>query len=244
MTAALQDQAEGLRRLVNVRAVRCIGLLGPSDLGLGVLADAMAVAWSQRNRQTLVIEARSVAEPLTDDAPRARLPNSSQALLVWGQQLAPADVVLGLLDPLDQGWPCLAFDEFVMVASATPNHLTQAYAQLKALSALSGRTSCHVMFTRTPASAATRPMQNLQQTARKFLGCVPAELGIIPDDPALAQAAAIGRNAVESHPKSPAVRAIRVAVERLDSLAPQPGDWSAWLQRLSLALQGRPGGKP
>jgi hypothetical protein len=41
----------------------------------------------------------------------------------------------------------------------------------------------------------------------------------------------------------PRTRLGRLA-QRLDSLAPQPGDWSAWLQRLSLALQRRPGGKP
>jgi hypothetical protein len=232
LSAALRDQAEGLRRMVNVRAVRCVGVLGPRDLGLELLADALADAWQQRGRSVLVVEMR----PRPASAPEpGDMPPDGADPSAWFAALPQADVVLGLLDPLERAWPCLGFDEFVMVASGRPEHLTRAYAQLKSLSSTTGRTSCHVLFTRTPEAAATLPMQNIQQTARRFLGCVPAALGSVPDDAVLQQAAQLGQSAVEAHPRSPAVRAIRLAVERLDSMAPQTTDWSAWLQRLTRA---------
>ena len=238
MSAAVRDQAEGLRRMVNVRSVRCVGVLGPRDLDLELLADAMADAWQQRSRSVLVLEMRRSAGGGLASA--TALPPAGGDLQAWLAALPAADVVLGLLDPMDLSWPCLGFDEFVMVASARPEHLTRAYSQLKALSATTGRTSCHVMFTRTAQAAAALPMENIRNTARRFLGCVPEALGCVPDDEVLAQAARTGLRAVEAHPRSPAVRAIRLAVERLDSMAPRTSDWSDWLQRLTRAggLQG------
>ncbi len=238
MSTAVRDQAEGLRRMVNVRSVRCVGVLGPRDLDLELLADAMADAWQQRSRSVLVLEMRRSAGGGLASA--TALPPAGGDLQAWLAALPAADVVLGLLDPMDLSWPCLGFDEFVMVASARPEHLTRAYSQLKALSATTGRTSCHVMFTRTAQAAAALPMENIRNTARRFLGCVPEALGCVPDDEALAQAARPGLRAVEAHPRSPAVRAIRLAVERLDSMAPRTSDWSDWLQRLTRAggLQG------
>lgn len=236
MSDSLRDQAEGLRRMVNVRAVRCVGIVGPRDLGLEGLADALADAWQQRGRSVLVLEMRPRAAK-GSGSPSEELPADGADLAGWLAALPPADVVLGLLDPTERAWPCLGYDEFVMVASGRPEHLTRAYAQLKALSATAGRTSCHVLFNRTADAAAILPMQNIQQTARRFLGCVPEALGCLPDDAVLVQASRLGRSAVESHPRSPAVRAIRLAVERLDSMAPRTTDWSAWLQRLTHAGQ-------
>ena len=235
MSTALRDQAEGLRRMVNVRAVRCVGVLGPRDLDLELLAAAMADAWQQRSRSVVVLEMRPGASRKLTDAKATAMPAAAHDLPAWLAALPPADVVLGLLDPLERAWPCLGFDEFVMVASARPEHLTRAYSQLKALSATTGRTSCHVMFTRTAEASAALPMQNIQNTARRFLGCVPEALGSVPDDAVLAQSALLGLRAVEAHPRSPAVRAIRLAVERLDSMAPRTTDWSDWLQRLTRA---------
>lgn len=243
MSSAQRDQAEGLRRMVNVRAVRCVGLLGPRDLGLELLVEGLADAWQQRGRSVLVLEMRAPQRDQPAPAlPAATLPTDGAGLAAWLAALPPADVVLGLLDPAEHAWPCLGFDEFVMVASARPHHLTRAYAQLKALSATTGRTRCHVMFNRTLEAAAIVPMQNIQQTARRFLGCVPEALGSVPDDAVLLQSAQLGLSAVEAHPRSPAVRAIRLAVERLDSMAPRTTDWSAWLQRLkqASALQRAP----
>jgi hypothetical protein len=234
MSTAVRDQAEGLRRMVNVRSVRCVGVLGPRDLDLELLADGLADAWQQRSRSVLVLEMRRSAAGSGKPAATA-LPPAAGDLQAWLTALPAVDVVLGLLDPMELPWPCLGFDEFVMVSSARPEHLTRAYSQLKALSATTGRTSCHVMFTRTAESAATLPMDNIRNTARRFLGCVPEALGCVPDDEVLAQAARNGLRAVEAHPRSPAVRAIRLAVERLDSMAPRTSDWSDWLQRLSRA---------
>jgi len=223
--------------MVNVRAVRCVGMVGPRDLGLERLAEALADAWQQRGRSVLVLEMRP--RPAAARAPMqpGELPAEGADLGGWLATLPPADVVLGLLDPMERAWPCLGFDEFVMVASGRPEHLTRAYAQLKALSATTGRTSCHVMFNRTAEAAAILPMQNIQQTARRFLGCVPEALGSVADDAVLQQSSQLGLSAVEAHPRSPAVRAIRLAVERLDSMAPRTTDWSAWLQRLTHARQ-------
>jgi len=240
MSAAVRDQAEGLRRMVNVRSVRCVGVLGPRELDLELLVDAMADAWRQRSRSVLVLEMRRGGDARPGSGPAAALPAPERDLDAWLTQLPAADVVLGLLDPMEMAWPCLGFDEFVMVASARPEHLTRAYAQLKALSATTGRTSCHVMFTRTAQDAAKVPMDNLRNTARRFLGCVPEALGCVPDDAVLAQSARTGLCAIEAHPRSPAVRALRLAVERLDSMAPRTSDWSDWLQRLARAndMQG------
>lgn len=236
MNILQRDQAEGLRRMVSVRAVRCVGLFGPRELALELLADAMADAWQQRGRSVLVVEMRPAVSSGNHRDGRG-VPPDARSLSDWLATLPAADVVLGLLDPPEQSWPCLGFDEFVIVASARPTHLTRAYAQLKALSTTTGRTSCHVMFTRTSGPAAMVPMKNIQETARRFLGCVPEALGNVPDDDILLQSARLGINAVEAHPRSPAVRAIRLAVERLDSMAPQTTDWSAWLQRLTQAAQ-------
>jgi len=235
MSTAVRDQAEGLRRMVNVRSLRCVGLLGPRDLDLELLAEALADAWQQRGRSAVVLELRPEAAERRAQAKAMALPPADAGLPAWLAALPPADVVLGLLDPLERAWPCLGFDEFVMVASARPEHLTRAYSQLKALSACTGRTSCHVMFTRTAEAAASVPMQNIQNTARRFLGCVPEALGSIPDDAVLLQSSLRGVRAVEAHPRSPAVRAVRLAVERLDSMAPRTSDWSDWLQRLERA---------
>jgi len=235
MTAAVRDQAEGLRRMVNVSSVRCVGVLGPRELGLELLANALRDAWQQRGRSVLVVEMRRPATAEAGLRAAPALPPDSADLTGWLSALPAADVILGLLDPIERAWPCLGFDEFVMVASGTPEHLTRAYAQLKALSATTGRTSCHVMFTRTPEAVAQVPMQNIQETARRFLGCVPEALGCVPDDTLLEQSSRLGLSAVETHPRAPAVRAIRVAVERLDSMAPRTHDWSAWLQRLAKA---------
>ncbi len=239
MSTAVRDQAEGLRRMVNVRSVRCVGVLGPRDLDLELLADAMADAWAQRSRSALVLEMRR-GTGIGGTAIANTLPAAGHDLDTWLAGLRPADVVLGLLDPIDLAWPCLGFDEFVMVASARPEHLTRAYSQLKALSATTGRTSCHVMFTRTEQAAATLPMENLRNTARRFLGCVPEALGCVPDDEVLSRSAQAGMRAVEAHPRSPTVRAIRLAVERLDSMAPRTSDWSDWRERLTRA-SGMPG---
>ncbi|NBU58662.1 MAG: hypothetical protein EBS23_02570 [Betaproteobacteria bacterium] len=235
MSTAVRDQAEGLRRMVNVRSVRCVGVLGPRDLDLELLADALADAWQQRGRSVVVLELRPDASDRRGSGAAIALPPTAAELPAWLGALPPVDVVLGVLDPLERAWPCLGFDEFVMVASARPEHLTRAYSQLKALSACTGRTSCHVMFTRTAAEAANVPMQNIQNTARRFLGCVPEALGSIPDDAVLLQSAQLGLRAVEAHPRSPAVRVVRLAVERLDSMAPRTTDWSDWLQRLDRA---------
>jgi len=234
MSTAVRDQAEGLRRMVNVRSVRCVGVIGPRDLDLELLVDAMADAWRQRSRSVLVLEMRR-GNAQNGAAKATTLPAPGHALDTWLNGLPAADVVLGLLDPVELAWPCLGFDEFVMVASARPEHLTRAYSQLKTLSATTGRTSCHVMFTRTAQDAAKVPMDNLRNTARKFLGCVPEALGCVPDDAVLAQSVRTGLCAVEAHPRSPAVRAVRLAVERLDSMAPRTSDWSDWLQRLARA---------
>lgn len=243
MNTSVRDQAEGLRRMVNVRAVRCVGILGPRDLGLDLLADTMADAWQQRGRSVLVLDMRLPAAGSPERTPDPEVMPADGAMLdAWLAALPPADVVLGLLDPMERAWPCLGFDEFVMVASGRPDHLTRAYAQLKTLSATTGRTNCHVMFTRTAESAALLPMQNIQQTARRFLGCVPEALGCVADDAVLRHSAQLGLSAVEAHPRSPAVRALRLAVERLDSMAPRTTDWSAWLQRLTQA--GRVGKAP
>jgi len=235
MTSAVRDQAEGLRRMVNVRSVRCVGLLGPRELDLELLADALADAWRQRSRSVLVLDLRRCSAGRPGSSPGTTLPTNDRELNAWLAALPVADVVLGLLDPMELGWPCLGFDEFVMVASARPEHLTRAYAQLKSLSATTGRTSCHVMFTRTEQAAATLPMDNLRNTARRFLGCVPEALGCVPDDGVLSRSARAGLRAVEAHPRSPTVRALRLAVERLDSMAPRTSDWSDWLQRLARA---------
>ncbi|MBU3693656.1 MAG: MinD/ParA family protein [Rhodocyclaceae bacterium] len=245
MSASVRDQAEGLRRLVNVRAVRCVGVLGPRDLDLDLVADALADAWQQRGRSVLVVELRPTSAAGRAGAPGVAraMPAAQDDLSGWLAALPSADVVLGLLDPMERAWPCLGFDEFVMVASGRPDHLTRAYAQLKTLSATSGRSSCHVLFSRTAESAALLPMQNIQQTARRFLGCVPEALGCMPDDAILHQSAQQGLSAVEAHPRAPAVRAIRLAVERLDSMAPRTTDWSAWLQRLTRAA-GQAGRAP
>lgn len=223
--------------MVNVRSVRCVGMLGPRDLGLDLLAGAMADAWQQRGRSALVVEMRPPAGRAGATGARAvpALPPDGTDLSGWLAALPPADVVLGLLDPIERAWPCLGFDEFVMVASGSRKHLTHAYSQLKSLSATTGRTSCHVMFTRTADAVAQVPMQNIQETARRFLGCVPEALGCLPDDAVLEQSARLGLSAVEAHPRSPGVRALRLAVERLDSMAPRTTDWSAWLQRLTQA---------
>jgi len=223
--------------MVNVRSVRCVGLLGPRDLDLESLAHAMADAWQQRSRSAVVLEMRrGTAARSGNSAPLpAAMPLAERDLEPWLAALPAVDVVLGLLDPIELAWPCLGFDEFVMVASARPEHLTRAYSQLKALSATTGRTRCHVMFTRTEQTAATLPMENLRNTARRFLGCVPEALGCVPDDEILTRSARTGLRAVEAHPRSPTVRAIRLAVERLDSMAPQSSDWSEWLHRLSRA---------
>ncbi|MCF8191417.1 MAG: hypothetical protein K9J04_00990 [Burkholderiales bacterium] len=235
MNAAVRDQAEGLRRMVNVRSVRCVGVLGPRELDLELLADAMADAWQQRSRSVLVLDLRG-GTPAGQGRPAGTtLPAAGLELGAWLAALPIVDVVLGLLDPVELPWPCLGFDEFVMVASARPEHLTRAYVQLKSLSAVTGRTSCHVMFTRTEQAAATLPMDNLRNTARRFLGCVPEALGCIPDDAVLLRSARAGLRAVEAHPRSPTVRALRLAVERLDSMAPRTDDWSEWLQRLRRA---------
>lgn len=237
MSTAVRDQAEGLRRMVNVRSVRCVGVLGPRDLDLELLTDAMADAWRQRSRSVLVLDLRRDTRP---DGTAASLAADGRSVQAWLGTLPASDVVLGLLDPMELAWPCLGFDEFVMVASARPEHLTRAYAQLKTLSATTGRTSCHVMFTRTAQDAAKVPMDNLRNTARRFLGCVPEALGCVPDDEVLARSARTGLCAIEAHPRSPAVRAVRLAVERLDSMAPRTSDWSDWLQRLAHAkdMQG------
>lgn len=235
MNPAVRDQAEGLRRMVNVRSVRCVGVLGPRELDLELLADALADAWQQRSRSVLVLDLRRDAASRPGAAAGTALPATDSELKAWLAALPAADVVLGLLDPMELSWPCLGFDEFVMVASARPEHLTRAYAQLKSLSATTGRTSCHVMFTRTDQAAASRPMDNLRNTARRFLGCVPEALGCIPDDEVLSRSARAGLRAIEAHPRSPTVRAVRLAVERLDSMAPRTSDWSDWLQRLTRA---------
>jgi hypothetical protein len=235
MTTALRDQAEGLRRMVNVSSVRCVGVLGPRELGLELLANALRDAWQQRGRSVLVVEMRLPVAAGAGLRAAPALPPDGADLTSWLATLPAADVILGLLDPIERAWPCIGFDEFVMVASGAPDPLTRAYAQLKALSATTGRTSCHVMFTRTPEAVVQVPMQNIQATARRFLGCVPEALGYVPDDTVLEQSSRLGLSAVETHPRAPAVRAIRAAVERLDSMAPRTHDWSAWLQRLAKA---------
>lgn len=225
--SAVRDQAEGLRRLGTADGVRCLALVGPPGCGVGTLGDAMASAWRQRGRGVALIEGRG--RPASHRMP---LPARPADLADWAAGETAHDVVIALVDPEETPWPCLAFDEFVVIASSDPGHLTFAYGQLKAIARTAGRPVCHVMLNRTSESAASQPLQNFQQTARRYLGCVPDLLGAVPADPLIGQATASGLDPVTDHPRSPAVRAIRSAVERLDGRPPAKLSWAGWTERL------------
>ncbi len=235
MSAAIDDQAAGLRRLVRPTQTRCWGLLGASGAGLTLVGSAIAEAWRQRGHSVLLLDGRKPARLAQPGIPAPTTQGSD-----WATHLPPADIVIGLLQPEQRPGPCLAFDEFIVLASPAPQHLTSAYRQLKALSALVGRADCQILVNLCSDDRAANLMDNLRHTARQFLGCAPAALGAIPTDPTVASVhtgaeGGPGADLLRRFPRAPAARRLRELVERLDQAAARGSHWADWLKRLNHA---------
>ncbi len=123
--------------------------------------------------------------------------------------------------------------DVVVVATAEPLSLADAYACLKVLSQR-GVTRAFVLpnAARSP-SQADEIVARLSALVTRFLPLELVPLPPVPWDPQVAESAAAGVPVVANCPESPASRALRKAVQRLDALA-RPADerdvMGGWLQ--------------
>ena|GEM_PF-424953 len=115
---------------------------------------------------------------------------------------------------------CLSAQELVVVVNPEVTSLTDAYALIKVLRGRGLSWPPLVLVNRAPnAQAAELAFRRIQATAQKHLSLNCVSLGHLPEDAAVARAAALQRAVLEAFPQSPFARAVAEAAGRLTRAA-------------------------
>lgn len=107
---------------------------------------------------------------------------------------------------------CLASEEIVVVVNPEATSVADAYALIKVLRENGLWKNPLVVVNRARSQTLARAVfDRLSQTTRRYLGISCHFLAAIPDDPAMARAAALRQPVVQAEPRSPASTAIQLA---------------------------------
>lgn len=175
------------------------------------LLDAMQVAGGGK---AALVRCRPGLNLLQADRTLRSLRRAPDQIASWLSQVLDsvresADLLV-LDSPAEALAPAAAAQDLILVTGPDADGLTHGYRTLKRLAAQTARRRAFVLVNRAPSAAhARRIAGNLARTAGEFLGMNLDELGWLPNDGCIAQAAAAGQPVLDLFPHAPVARALR-----------------------------------
>jgi flagellar biosynthesis protein FlhG len=188
---------------------RAAHLLGATP-GVDLL-DAMQVAGGGR---AALVRCRTGLNLLQADRTLRSLRRAPDQIASWLSQVLDsvresADMLV-IDGPAEALAPAAAARDLILVTGPDAQSLTHSYRTLKRLAAQTARRRAFVLVNRAPSAAhASRIFGNLARTASEFLGMTLDELGWLPDDECIREAAAAGQPVLDLFPHAPVGRVLR-----------------------------------
>ena len=123
--------------------------------------------------------------------------------------------------------PEIAQSELIVLTSAAPASIKQAYGQIKMLQARLGQRPVYLLVVGASAQQADLIQQNMGLASSRYLAITLTSLGHVPADEQLAQAESVGRAILDSNPVAEASVAFRKMAAQLISNVQGRPDFSA-----------------
>ncbi len=212
------DQAQGLRRMFAPGAARVIEVLAASPgVGRRTVAVQLADALARAGRDTRLVDGdrfSAAGGAAEHDTQAASLMGAAAAGV--SAHAAPDVILVTASTPHALPWTGAAAAQTLLVVAAAAPAITAAYAWLKRVASQFPALRCHVLVNRAASEAEARKvLRNLAGAARAYLGIQLQGCGFVPEDPALALAAARGESVLQADPQAPASRALHQVTQRL-----------------------------
>ena len=224
-----------------VNAGSAVQLLDASQNSTGIAAHAhpalSACLWSVAQQD------RGHEQAVREQAQGVRLARLSRQPLHGkpDAELEKLSLLLRMLRPESNFWlididlaqddpfvlPEIAQSELIVLTSAAPASIKQAYGQIKMLQARLGQRPVYLLVVGTSAQQADLIQQNMAQASSRYLAITLTSLGNVPADEQLAQAESVGRAILDSNPVAEASVAFRKMAAQLISNAQGRPDFSA-----------------
>ena len=181
--SALQDQADGLRRLMAKTPDRLIAVLGSGpSAGASSVTRNLAAALSQCGQRVLLLDQHAYRSEASGEGRFTLLDAGLDNRQAQVDLIASADCVLVVLEP-------------------NPASITNAYARIKKLQYTGAAQKLFVMVNRAgERGAATRILLNLAYTCEHYLKLDVGLAGVVSNDGRVSQAERLNTTAVEAYP--------------------------------------------